>query len=256
MRVLAIGDVVGSCGCEKLRSVLPELKRRYSAELTIVNGENSTENIGISRDTAADIFRSGADVITTGNHVWRHRDIYGELERGAGIIRPANYHPDSPGSGCFLFEKGRLRALVVNLSGQLFMDAYESPFACIERLLSQNDCKLVVIDFHAEATSEKQALGRMLDGRVSLVYGTHTHVQTADERILPGGTGYITDIGMCGAYDSVLGMNIETAIRRITTKLPEPPRTASGEGTVNGIFAELDDATGKAVRLERISLRG
>ena len=255
MRVLALGDVVGRCGCEKLRSSLPELKRWCSADLTIVNGENSSENIGISRDTASDIFRSGADVITTGNHVWRHRDISGELDREIGIIRPANYHPDAPGSGCFRFEKGRFQALIVNLSGQLFMDVYESPFACVERILAKNDCRTVIVDFHAEATSEKNALGRLLDGRVSLVYGTHTHVQTADERILPGGTGYITDLGMCGAYDSVIGMKPDIAVRRIVTKLPLPAETASDEGMINGIFAEIDDATGRTTHIERVNLR-
>ncbi len=256
MRVLALGDVVGGCGCEKLRTSLPELKKRYSADLTVVNGENSSESIGISRDTAAALFRSGADVITTGNHVWRHRDIFDELDRGAGVIRPANYHPDAPGSGCFRFEKGRLRALIINLAGQLFMDApYESPFACAERLLAKNDCKAVLIDFHAEATSEKQTLGWLLDGRVSLVFGTHTHVQTADERILPGGTGYITDLGMCGARDSIIGMNTGVAMRRIITKIPEATRTATGEGMINGVFAEIDETTGKTVRIERINLR-
>ena len=252
MRVLALGDVVGRCGCEKLRSSLPELKRWCSADLTIVNGENSSENIGISRDTASDIFRSGADVITTGNHVWRHRDISGELDREIGIIRPANYHPDAPGSGCFRFEKGRFQALIVNLSGQLFMDVYESPFACIERILARNDCRTVIVDFHAEATSEKNALGRLLDGRVSLVYGTHTHVQTADERVFPGGTGFLCDLGMTGARDSIIGVRPDTSVAYFLGDMLSRFVTAEGPAMLCGALFTLDDATGRCVSVERV----
>lgn len=254
MRVLALGDAVGSCGCNKLKTALPELKRWCKADLTIVNGENSDDGNGISLRSSSLLFGCGADVITTGNHVYRQREIYDELDRDIGIVRPANYHPDSPGVGSYLFEKGPMRALIVNLSGQLFMEAYESPFACIDRILAKNAAKIVIVDIHAEATSEKIALGYHLDGRASLVFGTHTHVQTADEKILPGGTGYITDLGMCGAVNSVLGMKKEPAIRRLITKMPERFETASGECTVNGIFAEIDNSSGKVTHIERINL--
>lgn len=254
MRVLAIGDVVGSCGCQRLKTALPELKKWSKADLTIVNGENSADSNGISRSSASLIFSCGADIITTGNHVYRQREIYDELDREAGIIRPANYHPDAPGTGSYLFEKGRFRALVVNLSGQLFMEAYESPFACIDSLLAKNNVRIVIVDIHAEATSEKIALACHLDGRVSLVFGTHTHVQTADEKILPGGTGYITDLGMCAAADSVLGMKKEPAVRRLITKMPERFEPALGSCLINGIFAEIDDNTGKTIHIERINL--
>ena len=254
MRLLALGDVVGKSACERLLTAVPELKNWCSADMTVINGENSADTNGISAETAALLFRCGADVITTGNHVFRQRDIASELDRGIGIVRPANYHPDAPGSGCFLFEKGRFSALVINLSGQLFMEAYESPFACVDRLLAENKGKVVIVDFHAEATSEKIALGYHLDGRASLVFGTHTHVQTADEKILPGGTGYITDIGMCGAYDSVLGVKKEQALRRLITKLPERFDPAAGQCMINGIFAEIDERTGKTTHIERINL--
>jgi len=234
MRVLAIGDVVGSCGCQRLKTALPELKKWSKADLTIVNGENSADSNGISRSSASLIFSCGADIITTGNHVYRQREIYDELDREAGIIRPANYHPDAPGTGSYLFEKGRFRALVVNLSGQLFMEAYESPFACIDRLLAKNNVRIVIVDIHAEATSEKTALACHLDGRVSLVFGTHTHVQTADEKILPGGTGYITDLGMCGVQGEALGVKAESVIKRLTAKMPVKFELADGKITING----------------------
>lgn len=254
MKIIALGDVVGSAGRESLMNVVPALRKRYGADLVIVNGENSAECNGISKNSAADIFSCGADIITTGNHVFKRREISEELDKNVGIIRPANMHPSASGSGNYLFEKMNARANVVNLMGEVYLDVYESPFSCMERILSQNDSKIVIVDLHAEATAEKIAFARYFDGRVSLVFGTHTHVQTADETILPNGTGYITDLGMCGPINSVIGVKSELAIKKMVTKLPVTFENADGPCKINGIFAEIENKTGHCVAIERIAL--
>ncbi|MBP0990297.1 MAG: TIGR00282 family metallophosphoesterase [Oscillospiraceae bacterium] len=254
MKIIALGDVVGKAGRTSLSAVLPALKSKYSPDLVIVNGENSSSVNGISRNSLADLYNCGADVVTTGNHAFKHRDIYSEFEKDQGLIRPANFHPSSSGKGYYLFERKANRALVVNLLGAAFLDPYENPFETMEKILSQNDCKIVIVDFHGEATAEKISFARHFDGRISLVFGTHTHVQTADETIFPGGTGYITDLGMCGPIDSVIGVKTELAVKKMMTKLPVVFENADGPCKINGIFAVIDDKTAKCLSVERIAV--
>ena len=218
MNVLFLGDVVGQAGCEKVRRELPRLKKELSAGIVVANGENSAEGNGITPYSAQHLFASGVDVLTTGNHALRRRDVYDLLEEGNGIVRPANFHPSAPGKGWFLHDNPAFPFAVVNLQGRVYMDPpLASPFDTADALLSKIDCTNILVDFHAEATAEMLALGHYLDGRVSAVIGTHTHVQTADERLLPRGTAYITDAGMCGGRDSILGVEKERAIERLRT---------------------------------------
>ena len=205
MRVIFIGDVVGSAGCEALETELTSIKREYGADTVIVNGENSAEENGIDPNSAQRLFDSGADVITTGNHVFRKRSVYELLETNERVIRPANYGEDVPGRGLCELDFGAYRAAVINLLGTTYLQPIENPFKYADKLLAETDAKIIIVDFHAEATSEKRAMGFYLSGRASAVIGTHTHVQTADEQII-GGTGYITDAGMTGPRDSVLGV--------------------------------------------------
>jgi len=252
LRVMAIGDVVGQAGCDFLRQKMPQLKSRYKPDFVLVNGENSAEGNGILPSSAKQIFDCGADVITTGNHGLRRREINEMMDEQVGLIRPANYHPSAHGSGIYLYDAFTYKICVINLQGNVYMDTYENPFGCMERLLPDIDADVIIVDLHGEATSEKQGMGYFLDGKVSLLFGTHTHVQTADERILPGGTGYITDIGMCGPSHSVLGVAPELAIRRMRTFLPTRFENASGPCSLSGIVADIDLKTGKTISIERI----
>ena len=221
MNLLFFGDIVGQAGCDKLRKELPRLKRELSVGIVVANGENSAEGNGITPHSAEHLFQSGVDVITTGNHSLRRREIYELLEEQSGLIRPANYHPSAPGSGVFFYDNPAFPLYVINLQGRVYMEnVQQSPFEAAELLLGQIKCPNILVDFHAEATAEKLALGYYLDGRVSAVLGTHTHVATADERLLPNGTAYITDVGMCGGRDSILGVQRERAIERLRTGLP------------------------------------
>ena len=198
MNILAIGDVVGAGGCDFLRAHLPSFKKLNQIDVCIVNGENAAPGNGITPAAAQDLFTSGADLITTGNHVYRRREVYTYLDETEYLIRPANYRAGSPGRGYQIIDKGRVQIAVINLLGVVFLDPLENPFDCVDRLLRQEElksCRIKIVDFHAEATAEKRALGFYLDGRVSALFGTHTHVQTADEQILPQGTGYLTDLG-------------------------------------------------------------
>lgn len=253
MRILAIGDVVGVSGSEYVKATLPKLKQKYTPDITVINGENSNEYGGINEKSAAALFSYGADVITTGNHTFRLGDTTELLERGVGLLRPANLHPDAPGGGVYIFEQGKNRVAVINLLGAVFLDlAFENPFLCADRLLKDIDCKNIIVDFHAEATSEKIALAKYLSGRVSLLFGTHTHVPTADEQIIDGATGFISDIGMCGPIDSVLGVNTADATRFMITHLRKPKLThAMGPCKMEGIFVTTDDKTGKCLSIER-----
>ncbi len=255
MRVMAIGDVVGQIGCNFLGRTLPKLKGEYRPDLVIVNGENAAEGNGILPASAKQIFSSGADVITTGNHGLRRREINDMMDRQVGLLRPANYHPDAHGCGVYIYDGLSYRAAVVNLQGFTFMDTYENPFTCMERTLKNLDADIVILDFHAEATSEKMGMGFFLDGKISLVVGTHTHIQTADERILPDGTGYITDIGMCGPVNSVLGVVPELAIRRMRTQQPTRFENARGPCCLGGIVADIDIKTKRTTAIARIFVR-
>jgi len=250
MLILAVGDVIGKPGRQALARLLPEIKRQYGIDLTIVNAENVAGGIGVTPDTAADLINAGADVLTSGNHVWAQKDILPVLDSEMPLIRPLNYPPGVPGRGYFI-TRG---VMVVNLIGRTFIGNFECPFRTMDALLEQMKDRppVVVVDFHAEATSEKVALGRYLDGRVSAVLGTHTHVGTIDAQILPGGTAYVTDIGMTGPVDSIIGDDADNVIRRFLTQLPHRMSAGKGKTTMNAVLVSVNEATGRATSIERI----
>ena len=253
LKILTIGDVVSKPGCEYLREMLPRLKREYKADAVIVNGENSAPGNGILPQSADFIFESGSDVITLGNHALKRPEIYDYLDEKKYIIRPANYHPSAPGRGMTVIDKGYVRAAVINLQGAVFSEPIRNPFDVADSLIEEAEkegCKIKIVDFHAEATSEKRGMGFYLDGRVSVLFGTHTHVQTSDNQILPKGTGYITDIGMTGPLHSVLGVLPELAIEKMRTGLPVRFKNGDGVCTIDGCFFEIDDKTGKTLKTE------
>ena len=252
MNILAIGDVVGTPGCDFLRKHLPSLKKLYKIDLCIVNGENSADGNGITPGSAMHILTSGADVITTGNHVFRRHEIYDFLDDTPHVVRPANYPDSAPGHGYFTIDTGRTQVCVVNLMGTVYLDALANPFFVIDDILSKIGRAIVIVDFHAEATSEKRAMGYYLDGRVAAIYGTHTHVQTADEQILPKGTGYMTDIGMTGPSVSVLGVDPQLAIKRFVTKMPVRFQNAAGRSSLNGVRLCISDKTGLVSSIEKV----
>lgn len=256
MRILFIGDVVGRWGTAFLSQKLPALRRMWEPELTIVNGENAAEGNGILPATAAEIFSAGASVITLGNHALRRREIFDYLAQEEAIVRPANFHPEAPGRGWYTYDKPGLPPVtVVNLCGAVYMDcAWEEPFSALDRVLPQLPPGVVLVDFHAEATSEKFCLAWDFDGRVSAVIGTHTHIQTADERILPGGTGYITDAGMCGAFNSSLGVKPQQAIRRLRTRLPTRFENDGGPCRMSGVLLEIDPRTLRTTAIQRVNV--
>lgn len=252
MNVLFFGDVVGQAGCDKLRRELPRLKKELGAGVVVANGENSAEGNGITPYSAQHLFTSGVDVLTTGNHALRRRDVYDLLDEANGIVRPANFHPSAPGVGWFLHDNPAFPLAVVNLQGRVYMDPpLASPFDAADALLSEIKCPNILVDFHAEATAEKLALGHYLDGRVSAVIGTHTHVQTADERLMPNGTAYITDAGMCGGRDSILGVEKSRAIERLRTGLPVRFQNDPEQVELCGVLLVFGKTPGKVERIER-----
>lgn len=255
MRVLALGDVVGQAGCEALLRRLPGIKSEHKIDLCIANGENSAEGNGVLPCSAAMLQSAGVDVITTGNHGLRRREIYELMDENTGILRPANYHASAHGYGYFIYDMLSYRVAVINLQGTVYMDNIDNPFDCIDRLLTELDASVKIIDFHAEATSEKLAMGYHLDGRASLLFGTHTHVQTADERVYPHGLGYITDAGMCGPAESVLGVKPELALRRFLTHLPTRFDNADGDCQICGVVAEISELTGECTKIYRIFVK-
>lgn len=257
MRILCIGDVVGSAGCAFLRAHLASFKKLHSIDLVICNGENSADGNGVTPRSADYLFASGVDVITLGNHSFRRPEVYSYLEEQPYIIRPLNFPSGTtPGKGYCTVDMGYTTVTVINLMGQESIDNHlDNPFTAIDRLLAQVDSRVVLVDFHAEATSEKRAMGLWLDGRVSAVFGTHTHVMTADAEVLPGGTGYITDLGMTGAIDSVLGVKKEIIINRFLTKLPGRFENADGKCKLNGTVFEIDRASGKCTVATSYELR-
>lgn len=257
MRLLCIGDVCGSSGCEKVRSVLPTLKREKNIDTVIINGENSADGNGITPYSADFLFSCGADVITGGNHSFRRKEILPYLDSNEFILRPHNIPESENGSGYCLLDKGRYTVAVINLSGVIYLDKLnaKNPFMCADELIekAKNDCAdIIVVDFHAEATSEKRALGFYLDGKVSVVYGTHTHIQTADNTVLPKGTGYITDLGMTGPENSVLGVKSEIIINRLKSGDMSKFELAEGKCQLNACIFDIDIKTGKTVSTERI----
>lgn len=255
MKVIFIGDIVGSIGRDAVATYLPKLKRKYEADVVIANGENAAAGRGITESIYNDLLMMGVDVITMGNHTWDNKDVFNFIDDAEFLVRPANFSKDAPGRGMTTVTKNGVTLSVINLHGRVFLPPHEDPFAMADELVAEAHkvSPLVWVDFHAEATSEKIALGWHLDGRVSAVVGTHTHVQTADARIYPGGTAYITDVGMTGPYDEVLGMTKESVIYKFQTNMPsrfEVPK--KGREVLSGFFVEIDDKTGKAVRQERI----
>ena len=254
LRVLAVGDVVGNPGMERIRKSLRWLIRKTGADFTVVNGENASV-VGLTPRQAEDILDAGADVITLGNHSFSKREIVPYLEDTDRILRPANYAPQIPGRGWAVYETRFGPIGVIDLIGRCNMDyGPDNPFLLVEKLLKKLDTRLILVELHAEATSEKLAMGYMLDGRVSAVWGTHTHVPTADIRVLPRGTGYITDLGMTGPRESVLGIRPELSIARFRGDLPERYRWAEGDTKLEGALFTIDAATGKCLKAERVDL--
>jgi len=251
LRILMIGDVIGKPGRDAVRALLPDLKQEKSIDFVICNGENTAGGYGITADTASELLESGVDVLTSGNHIWDKKEIIPLMDGGLPLIRPANY-PDAPGKG-YIHQNG---VTVVNLMGRVFMASLDCPFrtadALLERLREEGQSKVIIVDFHAEATSEKQAMGWYLDGRVSAVLGTHTHVGTVDAKILPQGTAYLTDVGMTGPSESVIGSDKEAVLERFLTSLPNRLSVADGPCMLNAALVEVDEDTGKASSIERI----
>ena len=250
MNILFVGDVVGQKSAEFLIAALPQIKRDNSIEMTIVNGENSADGNGITPYSAG-ILLEGADVITTGNHCFRRKEMNDLYETSSVIVRPANLG-ENVGRGYTILDMGKTRVAVVNLIGMAFMESCDNPFHCADRLLPEIDTPNIIVDFHAEATSEKKAMGFYLAGRVTAVIGTHTHVQTADEQILGGHTGYITDVGYTGVRDSVLGVDKDAIIARLTTYYPQKHTYPEGDIMINAAVISIDEKSGKCTGIKRI----
>ena len=256
MKILAIGDVVGSIGCRFLREKLPSLKKSEGIDMVIANGENSADGNGITPSAADFLFASGVDVITGGNHSFRRRESYDLYDESPFLLRPANFPEETtPGKGYTVYDFGRIQVGVINLMGCMYLERPDDPYTVVDRLIKKLDTKICIVDFHAEATAEKLALAYYLDGKVSAVFGTHTHVQTADEQILENGTGYITDVGMTGPVRSVLGVQPELASKKFKDKLPLRFDLASGECKMNCILFDIDDKNGKTISLKRMEIR-
>ena len=253
MKVLFIGDVVGGPGRRGLKAAMPELRERHRPDLTIVNGENSAGGMGITEKTAQAIFDAGADAITSGNHVYRHREAYDFLDTDERVIRPANYPHANPGRGHVVVEAGGMRVGVINLSGAVGLQVARSPFHEVDAILERIEADAIIVDFHAEVTSEKVAMGWHLDGRAAAVFGTHTHVPTADARVLPGGTAYISDVGMTGSRTSVLGVKPEQALESLITQMPVKFETATEDVWVMGAVVEVNER-GLADSIEQVML--
>lgn len=260
MRILFLGDIVGRSGREAVLTALPDLRRKLGAEIAIVNAENAAHGFGLTPSMATALFAAGADILTLGNHAWDRREIIPYIAQEKRLLRPLNYPPGTPGSGSALvpLADGR-KALVLNLEGRLYMEALDCPFRAAAAELAKHrlggDVAAIVIDFHAEATSEKLAFAHSFDGQVSLVVGTHTHVPSADHQLLPGGTAFLSDAGMCGDYDSVIGMEKTAASARFWRKMPaERLNPADGEATICGLLATTDDRSGRASAIHPIRL--
>ena len=256
MKVLAIGDLVGNCAIKELKMKLPKIYDEEKIDFVIVNGENVAEGMGITEKNFNDILAQKVDVITMGNHTWGKKDIFKFIDHPQ-IIRPANYSKPVPGKGYNIYECKGKKIAVINLIGRVGMNVLsDNPFLCTKQILEKikSQVDLIIIDFHGEATAEKIAFSYYMDGKVTAIFGTHTHVQTADEKILPNGTAYITDIGMTGPKNSVIGMNIESSLKRFETSLPEKYKIAEGETFLNGVIFEINDDTNKVIDVKRIQM--
>lgn len=255
MKILFIGDIVGSPGREAVRVLLPGLKKEYKLDFVIANAENAAGGSGLTLSVAQDLFKSGADVLTSGDHIWKKREIFDIINQEERILRPANYPAGTPGRGMAVFLAGNgVKVGVMNLLGRVFMQALECPFkaALAAQEFLSKEARVILVDIHAEATSEKVALGWYLDGKISACLGTHTHIQTADEKILPQGTAYITDVGMCGPMHSVIGRRIEDVLERFITAVPVRFEVAQDDIELQGAILDIDESTGKARSIVRI----
>ena len=258
LRILFLGDIVGKPGRKVLKDHLPELKTEFKPDLIIANGENSAGGLGIDPSTTQEIFSAGAQIITTGNHVWNRRDFLPVLEKEAHrVIRPANYAPGAPGKGTCIWESPEgVKVGIVNAMGRIFMgDLLDCPFRLMDKIIHEDfaACDLIFLDFHAEATSEKVAMSQYLSGRIAVMVGTHTHVQTADERVYANGLAYISDVGMCGPRDSVIGMESGAVVERFISGRPAKFEVAGGPPMINGVVVDCDPAAKKAVSIQRIN---
>jgi 2',3'-cyclic-nucleotide 2'-phosphodiesterase len=253
LRVLFVGDVIGRPGRHALAALLPRLRRELALDLIVVNGENSAGGFGITAATVRELRDAGADVVTTGNHVWDHKQFVEEIKAEDRVVRPANYPPGAPGRGALEIEVRGRRVLIANVQGRTFMPDLDDPFRAVDAILDEHpDAAHVIVDMHAEATAEKVAMGWHLDGRASLVVGTHTHVPTADARILPRGTAYVTDVGMVGPRDSVIGVAPEASLARFLTGMPQRNPVASGPVTFNSVLATMWEPKRQATTITRV----
>jgi metallophosphoesterase (TIGR00282 family) len=258
VRLFFIGDIIGKPGRQALSVSLHRIVDRFRIDLVIANGENAAGGFGLTEDTAGELFSQGVHVLTSGNHIWDKKDALHLIECDERILRPANYPPETAGRGWGVYETASgVPVGVINLEGRVFMNNLDCPFRMADELVGQlrRTTAVILVDFHAEATSEKRALGWYLDGRVSAVVGTHTHVQTADEEILPNGTAYLTDAGMTGSFDSVIGMNREQAVRKFVSQMPVKFDVAKRDIRINGVVVEVDEETGRAVEIIRVAER-
>jgi metallophosphoesterase (TIGR00282 family) len=245
-----IGDVIGKPGRQAVQKLLPDLRQQYGVDLVIANAENSAGGLGVTPTTATDLLEASVDVLTSGNHIWAQKEIIPYLDSEMPILRPLNYPPGVPGRGYLIKEK----ALIVNLIGRTFMSNFDCPFRAMDKLLAELQPlpPVIIVDFHAEATSEKMAMGRYLDGRVSAVLGTHTHVGTIDAQLLSQGTAYVTDVGMTGPMDSIIGDDTEAVIQRFLTIIPNRLSVGKGKVMFNAVLVRVDDESGKATSIERV----
>ena len=256
MKILAVGDIVGESGVKKLKEQLPKIKKEKNIDFVITNGENSASGMGITEKNFNNIIEAGTNVITMGNHTWGKKEIFKFIDNPK-LLRPANYPKGVPGTGLGIYECNGKKIAVMNLMGRVDINILtENPFIMASDMVKeiQNKVDIIIMDFHAEATAEKIAMARYLDGKITILFGTHTHVQTADEQILPNGTAYITDLGMTGPKNSVIGMDIQASIKRFETTLPEKYKLAEGECIMNAVIFDIDDETNKVTKIERISL--
>ncbi|WP_110953205.1 TIGR00282 family metallophosphoesterase [Anaerosinus massiliensis] len=257
MNILMIGDIYGKIGRQAVTQYIPALKTKYQLNLIIANGENSAGGVGITKKTLDEIYNSGVDVVTSGNHIWDKKEIFQFIDHERYLIRPANYPPQTPGKGYCIFEVNNKKVGIANISGRTFMPALDCPFRKADEIIEclNQECDLILFDFHAETTSEKMAMGWYVDGRITCMVGTHTHIQTADERILPKGTAYITDLGMVGPWNSVLGVDRDLVIKKFLTGLPVKFDIASGPHVFCGLVIMIDDQTNQVQKVQRIMIR-
>lgn len=258
MNILVLGDIVGKPGRKAVRNLLPEIHKKHGIDFTIANAENAAGGRGLTKDVMQELLALNIDVLTMGNHVWDNKDIFTFIDDEPRLIRPTNYPPYCPGQGYHVYSAGFNKKLaVINVSGRVFLTALDCPFRTMEEILEdfQEQVDIIIVDFHAEATSEKLAFAHYFDGRVSAVLGTHTHIQTADERIMPAGTAYITDMGMTGPEDSILGMDKEQVITKLITQRPVRLEVAKGPAQLQGVVLELDEESNKVISITRISYR-